>query len=84
MTNSLLFLTVVLLLMTGLALAYSNPYRGDPQPWTDPDCADVAWYFLPCMNFLEGFEPNPAPACCGQLGKLNTIARRKDWSSEDL
>ncbi|KAF7141852.1 hypothetical protein RHSIM_Rhsim06G0138800 [Rhododendron simsii] len=49
-----------------------------PCPWTGHDCADVAGYFLPCMNFLEGFEPDPAPACCGQLGKLNTIAGRKD------
>ncbi|KAI8551583.1 hypothetical protein RHMOL_Rhmol06G0197400 [Rhododendron molle] len=42
----------VLLLMSFLVLAYINPYRGDPQPWADPDCADVALYFLPCMHEL--------------------------------
>ncbi|KAI8005930.1 hypothetical protein LOK49_LG07G02135 [Camellia lanceoleosa] len=66
MANHVIFLAVFLLVSSsGSAMAES---------WDDPKCADVAWYFLPCMNFLQGLEPNPSPGCCDQLDKINEIA----------
>ncbi|KAK9285290.1 hypothetical protein L1049_024480 [Liquidambar formosana] len=58
----------VLLLVTGAAMA---------QTWDDPSCADVVWYFLPCMNFLQGLERKPTSGCCNQLKDMNKIAKGK-------
>ncbi|GAV74045.1 hypothetical protein CFOL_v3_17527, partial [Cephalotus follicularis] len=48
------------------------------QTWQDPDCADVAWDFLPCFSFLQGELLIPTYDCCIQLKDLNKIAKQKD------
>ncbi|KAG8641365.1 hypothetical protein MANES_13G143800v8 [Manihot esculenta] len=42
-----------------------------------PNCYDVAWGFLPCVNFLVGFQETPS-YCCNQIKFLNKIAKQNN------
>ncbi|WCJ30818.1 hypothetical protein M5689_012348 [Euphorbia peplus] len=47
------------------------------QTWKDPNCSDIVWDFLPCLNFLHGVQSSPSWGCCSQIKDLNKIAKNK-------
>ncbi|KAK2651166.1 hypothetical protein Ddye_018655 [Dipteronia dyeriana] len=58
----------------------SGLWVGDPieaQTRKDPHCADVAWYFYPCVDYLGGLDVAPSKASCDQLKDLNTMALKE-------
>ncbi|KAK3184091.1 hypothetical protein Dsin_031377 [Dipteronia sinensis] len=56
----------------------------EAQTWKDPHCADVAWYFYPCVDYLGGLDVAPSKACCDQLKDLNTIALKEKKGTDRI
>ncbi|KAL5797524.1 hypothetical protein ACOSQ2_002344 [Xanthoceras sorbifolium] len=65
----------LVLVVTTLVLVCGSAIEG--RTWEDPGCADVAWYFLPCVDYLGGLDIAPSRACCDHLKDLNTIALKE-------